>query len=130
MIAHKIDDEVVSCGNNDDGRESSSEVVRVVGDRLSSKNFVTSAIACGIGIDADRDLGGRADIHLRAKTYLVLRFFKFAPEFIERVSIRAVCNSDIVDLLETSDVELSRELANLQISAKFFVDEQNEHLRC
>jgi hypothetical protein len=54
-------------------------------------------------------------------TYLVLRFFKLAPEFIERVSIRAVCNSDIVDLLETSDVELSRELANLQILAKFSV---------
>ena len=56
-------------------------------------------------VDVDRDLGG-ADVDLRAKTYLVLRFFKLSPEFIERVPIRAISNGDVIDLLESSDVEL------------------------
>lgn len=34
MVAHEVDNEVVSSGDDDDGRESTSEVVRVVGNGL------------------------------------------------------------------------------------------------
>lgn len=34
MVAHEVDDEVVGSGDDDDGRESTSEVVRVVGNGL------------------------------------------------------------------------------------------------
>jgi hypothetical protein len=98
-----VDDEVVCCRDNDDGGESSGEVVRVVCDR-----FILSLERVS---KKSRQCRGQTTTLIRMwlwTTRNLTHLLKLRPELVERVTVGSIGYSDVVDVLEASDVELIR----------------------
>lgn len=88
VVAHEVYDEVVRCWHDDDCGECSGELDHLVSMRAPSyierrETYVVRII----------------------RNTLILRLLKLRPKLVQSVPISAILNSNVVNFLETRDVE-------------------------